>query len=277
MRHTAGRLTFDGNYAGPSPEYDVSHMLHGLGGAIAVTTESTWQSSSTVLLPFNYAQRGGAVYSSNSQVSFETITTFFSNRVVDVWSFSQTLLGCGGALSSSHSLLTFSGSTLFSSNTAGSDGGAIFIVDSELNVTGSIIVSNSSVSIHKGGGIYAVESSIRICGFSSFKDNDANSFGGAIYINGGILQFNKSITFDHNTSWKGGAIYASDTSVCFEDMFVTRNYASSKGGGINVQECSLVSSGNILIDSNQAGEDGGGISMQESTLSMNGNAGRLHC
>ncbi len=125
-----------------------------------------------LLFSCNYAHSGCAVYSSNSQVSFESITTFFSNRAVeglyDVWLFSQTPIGGCGALLSSHSLLTSSGSTLLSSNTAGTYGGAILIVDSELNVTGSIIVSNNSVSSVAGGGIHAVESYIRICGFSTF-------------------------------------------------------------------------------------------------------------
>ncbi len=112
VRHTAGRLTFHGNFAGPSPEYNVSNVFPGLGGAIAITTESTWHSSSTVLFSSNYAYSGGAVYSSNSQVSFETITTFFNNQVV-----AGHWLQGGGALFSSHSMLTFSGSTLFHSNT----------------------------------------------------------------------------------------------------------------------------------------------------------------
>ncbi len=51
-------------------------------------------------------------------------------------------------------------------------------MDSELNVTGSIIVSNNYVSSVAGGGVYAVESSIRICGFSTFKHNDAFGYGG---------------------------------------------------------------------------------------------------
>ncbi len=259
VRHTAGRLTFDGNYAGPSPEYNVSNCLDGSGGAIAITTESTWYSSSSVsFLPTMHILEVQSIHQIVSS-KLEKITTFFSNRAVtgtknvDFPSliFSQRTTGSGGALLSSHSLLTLSGSTHFFSNTTETYGGAIYIQDSELNVTGSITVSHNSVShniltLHLslenkyvGGGLYAVESSIRFCGFSTFRRNYAFYSSGAIYINGGILQFNKSSTFDHNLSGTGGAIYASYTSVWFEDTFLTRNYAFINGDGINVQRCSL--------------------------------------
>ncbi len=81
LRHTASRLTFDGNHAGPSPVHILftpsspnKDYSRGFGGAIAIT-ESTWHSNSTVLFSFNYAHSGGAVYSSYSQISFENTTT----------------------------------------------------------------------------------------------------------------------------------------------------------------------------------------------------------
>ncbi len=99
---------------------------------------------------------------------------------------------------------------------------------------GSIIVSNNSVASVAGGGIYAADSSIRICGFSTFKHNHANLFGGGINVQRCSL-------------------------VSSGNFLLESNQAEENGGGISMQESTLSMNGNVKFSANIAGLSGGAI------------------
>jgi len=143
-------------------------------------------------------------------------------------------------------------SCTFTNNSSGqSFGGAIFLlaqtVVSSLNATNCLFVSNSltnnSVAGPDGGGAIMIETpsgSVHNLSACSFANNDAignlgDGFGGAMQINGGILNVSYS-TFVNNFATGplglGGAIYADAGTLNLSFSRLTDNTASSIGSGL---------------------------------------------
>ncbi len=113
------------------------------GGAIDVRHSRLVLEGSSHFIS-NYAHHGGAIAAYNTTIDIMLVSQMNHSGLEGRCEFSRNSAEeFGGALFSSYSLLTFSGSTLFHLNTAYDYGGAIYILDSELNVTGSIITSNN--------------------------------------------------------------------------------------------------------------------------------------
>ncbi|CAN0533421.1 unnamed protein product, partial [Scytosiphon promiscuus] len=123
----------------------------------------------------NYAdQYGGAMYVFYSNVSWDGDGTEFSNNHADS--------GSGGAIyAASGSAVSWNGSMIFTTNTAGDGGGAIALVDfgyEEAAISDATFIENSSGT---GGALYVYNS---VKGFTftdmEFQGNSARGAGGAI-------------------------------------------------------------------------------------------------
>ena len=160
---------------------------------------------------------------------------------------------------------------------------------------------------YDGGAIYIDDSDVNISN-SKFKGNYIENYalqynhgnGGAIYINEGTLNISDS-SFENNKSWEGGAIYGdSGTKVIVErttfsgnNLGITRKYSddqapqkipvSSKGGGaianygdLTLNDCTFT--GNYLTAETEEAKGGavyskgGSLSVDNSTFT--GNKGR---
>lgn len=139
-------------------------------------------------------------------------------------------------------------------NTANASGGAIFLSGGASltikpeNDSGMVIFDGNYVTgSSNGGAIYAKEnSSINITN-AQFTHNDADNYGGAIYINGknDPLSFDLSIDnalFLDNvaSNGRGGAIYALNSNISISDtdfdsnQAMTSNSSNGNGGALDI-------------------------------------------
>lgn len=197
---------------------------------------------SDMTLAYGTAFDGGAVYASQSSVSFSGNTSFISN---------SALRNGGAIFASDSSNVSWDGdSTRFISNSAAA-GGAIFVYESTLSWDGDGTQFSSNSAETDGGAILAFYSStVSWDGDDTqFISNSAGSWGGAI-----------EVVSDSTVSWNGdGTQFGS-------------NSAETVGGAILAFNSSTVywDGDDTQFSSNSAGERGGAIFVSESTLSWNG-------
>ena len=199
----------------------MDNIAEGVGGAIyANDSEISW--SGSILLKQNSAQYGGALYLGD-YASFETkgMTSFYSNRA----------LYDGGAIGaaddagtiSDHSWLTLNGSTNFTRNTCGGNGGAIDLSEIRVDVYGKIAFSANSAA-SSGGALYASQKKYGPTLTGVIFSNNTAEAGGAVFFS--------AVGIDEDDSSNGDEISYYSWSKFIECRF-DGNSASSTGGAIH--------------------------------------------
>ena len=192
----------------------------------------------------NTAKHGGAIYNKKGTVMIGTETIFNSNKA-------NTTLSHGGAIYNQEEVIVGSG-TLFNSNMAKSNGGAIY------SKTGTVTIGTGTI----------------------FKSNEAGSDGGAIYNNNkdGIVTIESEVKFSSNiagTNGDGGAICNRGKVIVEEGVVFDFNKAGHDGGAIdNGGTVSSVVAGTVTINSgvlfysNGADHYGGAICNKKGTVNI---------
>ncbi|CAB1096488.1 unnamed protein product [Ectocarpus sp. CCAP 1310/34] len=240
------------------------------GGAIYVT-QSIVSFSGNIVFSSNYADTsGGAIYAtSSSTVSWDGDGISFN---------SNSAASYGGAIYVSFSTVSWDNDgTGFSSNSAPLGGGAIHSLFSNVSWEGDGTQFKSNYG-YEGGAIYAHLSNVSWDGDGTqFTNNPAESYGGAIYAylsnvswDGDDTQFmNNSAT----TFW-GGAIYAGSSNVSWDGdrTQFSFNNAAGDGGAIYSYDSTVSWDGaGTVFNYNNATGDGGAIySDHGSKLSWDG-------
>ena len=276
------------------------------GGAMYVVN-STVTRSVNVSFRGNNAENGGAIVIANSNVTWSEYTTFISNNATknggallitgssyvgwDVqheisWiSYFSGLLNSSRTSSydwASYNSSTFGtstidwieinhgGETVFTNNRAEELGGAIYVGDSEISWSGSMLLERNSAQY--GGALYLEDGvTVKANGPTTFDSNNALYDGGAIgatddagtYYGHSFLIVNNSMNFTNNMcGGNGGAIDFSDIYVFVDvrgKMVFSSNYAASSGGALfaSRKEFGLSLTGVIFF--NNTAEAGGAV------------------
>lgn len=183
------------------------------GGAIASASTLNVNNST---FKDNHAGTVGGAISSNGNLNI-TNSTFDSDTAYN-----------GGAINKDGGTLNVTGST-FTGNTATNYGGAIFnSAGSNSNVEDSIFMDNTVT--YAGGAIAnsGISSTLNVNN-STFVNNSAGSFAGAID-NTGTVNVNNS-TFTDNTAFRGGVFSNSGSLTANVNTFLN-NHAYGNGGFI---------------------------------------------
>eukprot|EP01133_Synstelium_polycarpum_P005749 gene5749-6654_t len=203
--------------------------LEAVGGAI-YAEDANVQIENCLFQDCSSPTVGGAIYAEESNISIQTNSRFSGN----------TAPTNGGALYYSTNPNNFKafipdminiGNTVFDSNTAGQQGGDIYL--SALQRL-SLYISQSSFSNSKGGSIYASTTSLTL------MDSDfSGSQGGFVWLNNtGAYMSNVSMLDGSSTN--GGAVYMdSVSSLTITGSLVSNNQATD-GGSIFCQGSSQV-------------------------------------
>ena len=206
--YNSGTMTFSG-----APIFD-SNSSSANGGAIYLTDGTLTFSDSANIKTNHSATDGGAIY-----VASGTLTGTNAN------------LTFTGNYSSAYS----SSSNSESSQTSG-NGGAICIAGGTVNLGSVTITDHTAVA---GGAIYISDGDLNITGTAAFTRDYAYD-GGALCIEGGTTKFSGAVTFTNNRAFNdGGAIYLSSsaaaTSLAFSEsgtVSFTTNQANYDQGNI---------------------------------------------
>ena len=173
----------------------------------------------------------------NGTALFKNIITGYGQGTLyviqsTVWFLGETLFinntaDNGGAIYAVESSIKFTSvkdkNITFQHNTAYVSGGALYLIKSELQLTGTINFVNNTVLIGyaTGGAIFASSSEVQITGTATFTHNRAN-LGGALYLEYSAqvsLAVPSTVVFEGNRAEKGGAVYVSDdtnTILCID-------------------------------------------------------------
>ena len=126
----------------------------------------------------------------------------------------QTGLGTGGGAihSATNSQLTVTNSSFVGNGAARSGGGAIFMSGASGTISGCTFSANTSAG--SGGAAVLSSATGQTIGIqnSTFSGNQASptDWGGAVYVNGGTIDF-RNVTVIGNSALMGGGIFASGT------------------------------------------------------------------
>ena len=222
---------------------------------------------------FDLFDCGGAVWASASLLHFNGTSNFISN------SANGTIIGGGGGgaiLAVMNTMVSFSGISNFSHNSA-DVGGAIFTyINVVLTFDGVNTFINNSANNYGGGAIYATNSIITFNGTNVFMGNSAsNASGGAIVVtNSTSLSFIDTSNFSHNLArYEGGAIAIAENVVLkfAGTNHFFNNFASNGGAIFAVSNISLNFTGSSSFSSNSAMQGGAIAANSNSTLIFNGN------
>lgn len=184
-----------------------SIFAENFGGAMGLHT-CTFSSVGQAEFLFNERNEGsfgGALFARSSTLSFSGELSFINNTVNG---------GVGGAISAFNSTLILRGYILFANNTA-EIGGAVYIERSRWKHLEGNLTFVGNFGDHKGGALFATNSTVEASGTSNYIGNTASK-GGAVGLERDaeiVLQAPVTFNFERNQADLGGAIYYSDLNI----------------------------------------------------------------
>ncbi|MBR4751137.1 MAG: hypothetical protein IK077_05200 [Thermoguttaceae bacterium] len=212
-----------------------------------------------------------------------------ANVIVRNTTFSENLSMYGGALLADSAEVTIT-NVIFDGNVAsGTDktknsGGAVYSIDTKLNVSDSQFTGN--VSNFTGGAIYFTGAE-KVCSITNVNfdsniaigDKNSENNGGAIYFaEGTIGNINDSVFIGNTSHAYGGAVFVNGASVTSNNSNYTgngaelaygnKNYKTSNGGAVYVAGGTFTVNGGTF-DGNVATENGGAINAAAGALTLN--------
>jgi predicted outer membrane repeat protein len=183
-------------------------------------------------------------------------------------------------------------------NTAGHDGGGVYVLQGTCVLSGGIIAENtaeygSGVYIdatdsdnpvdfemtgglirdnrakQSGGGIFMLNGTLTMRGNGAVKGNTALS-GGGVCLENSDFRISGSASIQNNTitgNGNGGGIYVSTGALDFAGGLISGN-RGIYGGGIYGFDCDFTMKGNTVVTGNTADNSGGGIFLSNGTFEM---------
>ena len=259
------------------------------GGGIAQTEGETSLTLNDDTISDNTAgSDGGGVYANDGTVTITggTIGGTGSTTPLDQ---GNTAADSGGGLSlegaaGTISGVTFGGTNTTQGNSAGEDGGAIYMNGGDPSFSGDTITNNSAVEA--GGGI-AIDGGTNTFTNETIENNTAgvaatnNGDGGGIFVEEGTNTFTDDTVNDNTAIWVseddgygGGLDVSGGAIVTFTGGSLDSNQAYGGGGfaifsgTINVSQADI-SSNNVTEGAGGVLLDGGTTSITQSTISNN--------
>ena len=184
----------------------------------------------------NQAQNGGVICANyNSTVKLNAEILFMVNNTAN---------GSGGALHLSRSnLISFCSNLGVVENQAG-DGGAVHATDSDLQTSNSIKIGNNFAS-YSGGGIYLMNSILKVSGYDTYiANNMADLNGGGLRASNSTIMINGTVHFISNSAWNGGGISMEGndrlhgSALMHDTLNFSSNFATNHGGAIYINDMS---------------------------------------
>ena len=208
--------------------YYCNQAKNGSGGVMHMSN-CTLMASNTYIAVNNAFQQGMVVLSS-SRVTYSGTITFHKNlaSAITVIESEVHFIGKinftenedmdprgqqkGGAITSTLSVLTFSGKGVFSKNRAHGYGGAICSINSIIHMLGDTELLNNLAI--KGGGMYLYQSELLCKSQLALIDNYANISGGGIHSLNSFIRLSSrgSLLYMRNDAQLGGGIFLTKSS-----------------------------------------------------------------
>ena len=218
----------------------VNVSSNGFGGAIYAQHTNVNISGGNI--HDNSTEYGGAMVIEDGSLNISSGTLQDNKR--------SEYAGAGGALFLNRVKTNISGGTFKGNLGSNKGGGAIRIINSDLQISGGTFSGNQTRGW--GGALMTIGGSLIIDG-GDFRDNQADNWGGAIYVNGGPVTINSG-SFTGNTAGEsGGAVAVSGKA---EATINAAHFSENKsegfwgGGAIYNDNSAKLTINNALIRNN---------------------------
>ncbi|MHA2276346.1 MAG: T9SS type A sorting domain-containing protein, partial [Candidatus Kariarchaeaceae archaeon] len=277
--------------------------IGGVGGGLWCFGASRPHLTDVIVENNSAINSGGGIYcENNAEIDLERVSIssnasnqdgggiYLKNNVhanlIDVTIEGNTSVSFGGGLYSASSCTLNLENVMIVLNKCDSDGGG----SCEVTLFQDTLISNIAGS---GGGIYCEKNSSLTVSSCLIEDNVAEFFGGGIYLQESMSNFNGSSLHSNSALDGGGIYYEINSTVNFSNGNISSNGAENSGGGIYYDGSNTVLTGanvinntaslgggifsgsnisstftNVTISGNKAYTNGGGISLLESTLDI---------
>ena len=143
-------------------------------------------------------------------------------------------------------------------------GANVYCTDSAVELRDSVLEGGDA---GKGGGLGSTGCDGTVAG-STFLQNDAETYGGGIYVKNGVFTVENSVFDRNDASSYGGGLYATGGLVTVQDNVFEGNDSGSRGGGVYFVGSSVLI--NNTLDSNSSNK-GGGAYVRDSDGDILGN------
>ena len=167
---------------------------------------------------------------------------------------------------------------LFKENTATDSGGAIFMQETRGSVVNCTFERTSVESRLQrnghGGAVCATTNSHLTVHHCLFKENTANHYGGATYIQESHINIKQCLFTENTVNYSGGAIFMQETRGSFVNCTFERNSVESRlqrenfGGAVCAISNSHLTVHHCLFKENTATYKGGSTYIQESHINI---------
>ena len=250
---------------------DARFEIFSLSNSVTVKNDSEKcvQPSESLLVPglqlfaHNTADKGGAIYLTQTSAILSGRTIVFSNNIA--------YRGGGGIVATRNTVVWTDVRCLyFISNRAKTRyGGAIYVDKSNFTLSSANTLNrqyfNKNSAKRKGGGIFSESGHLIVMGYSLFEGNLAeaqNSVGGAIRIESTTISLMGSVEFKNNSAKLGGAMYFQESIGFLNGTSIefVNNSANANGGClVNKKSELLIIAQEVIFKGNTATNKGGCI------------------
>ena len=206
----------------------------------------------------------GCSFSENSAARSGGVSYVEASTVVAVHcTFADNNATFGASFYCTSSSLAVNSSSFQGGRAAETGGGIHAEVDSSVLVLNTTFVDNSAV--YYGGAVYLESTSAQVSG-SIIESNEAGTTGGGLYARRSDVRLSESGLSDNRARW--GAATGFENSTCnLEDCMFSSNSAERSGGASYIEELSKVSIDGSTFSKNSA-SFGGALYCQVSTLTV---------
>lgn len=208
----------------------------------------------------NEAPFGGGIYvginEDNSVASMEIGTSATTPEIIE-----NTAEMSGGALGMSNGTITIENGAFRKNKATLGNGGAVYLGDGQLNVTGKATFENNTAQ--SGGGMYMGAGGFEVTGTTSISSNSAENGGGICILNGEV-HIKEGTIQDNQANIKGGGLYVYNTgtekNVIFQGGAFIANSAAIGGGACVIGDIKLTI--DATFEGNTA-KNGGALYMKD--------------
>jgi len=241
------------------------------GGAVYLSNADFDMGIHSSIYGCKAGKNGGGVYMVDSALNLHQGCRIGATGVT-VTNIAET--GDGGGIYALNSTVSFddlNAATL--DNIAGRNGGAVYISNCIFTLSDRASIGYTTIETgvgragSRGGGIYAMDSTVIFTNNATLLAGEAGSHGGGIYEKDCNLYFYDSTVGSANSANgnhsanKGGGIYASGGKVFIDNTEFINNSADGDGGGIRAFSGADCNIKNSLFQNNSSGNNGGAVAL----------------
>lgn len=252
VQGNGGALAFTGRSSVSLQDCSFRDGSAGSGGALSITQALNIQIASCAFTAMQAGVSGGAIILASVQAA-NAAGLLCSNATAQ----------SGGCISITQTQAVIRTSNFELSN--GADGGAISMVQSEVNTTSCRFQHNAATG---NGGALLVAQSTWASTDDTYTSNHATMSGGCAALQGGSrVTFRQAVLTKHSAMQGGGLFVSAGSVVSLWHSTISQTSVITQGGGIMVLNAQLMMA-HSMLGSNQAPQGGGILDASTTTSSV---------